>query len=456
MKRTKVLLSIVLFIFLTIIVPSQAFARLGWVFVQVPGGTSFQKIDMLSSTEGWAIGGYHGQETYYYNGLEWVSKEMLDNTLCCIRMLSSTDGWIGGWYHFYRWNGLHWNEIQPVGAPFSEFFISSIDMLNPSIGWAVGVDYTSQYDQKGVVFRWNGFAWDFFGTLLNGGQLTDVFMLSENDGWAVGWNGRIFHWNGTSWNEVFSPTSAYLSSVHMLSASDGWAVGWDGSKGVTLHWNGVQWTAVSVPPESERLRAVFMVGSNDVWAADFYGKVIIHWDGAEWTVNTQAPYELNDLDFLNASDGWVTGTYGLGHWTQVDETPPQIKNFIQYPLPHNVTDHDSVQVNVTVTDESGVATVLLCCIRSDSSVWSNTSMHVVGTDLYSGTIPACPRGITLTYVIRAQDNLGNSVSTTELGYTFSYTIIPEFPSFTILLLLMTAISLVVMGYSRKHRFLSAR
>jgi hypothetical protein len=453
MKKGTILFSALFSIFFLMGVLSPAFSRLGWVFVMPTSqGNSFRAIDMVSHTEGWAVG--TDTKTYYYNGLDWEEKEGLGKVLYCITMLSSTEGWIGGDRGFWRWNGLHWSSVTPVGVPFSNFFITSIAMLNPSYGWAVGVQQSTEYkSEKGVVFRWNGFVWDFFGTILYEGypleSSLDVSVLSEDNAWAVGWNGKAFNWNGTSWNEVFTPTSARLRSVYMLSADDGWAVGEYAGKGVSIHWNGTQWTPIVVPSNSESLRSVFMVASNDVWAVDFEAHAIIHWDGTNWTINTQTIYELYDVDFLDASDGWVSSYRDFGHWTEIDETPPEIANIVQYPLPYNVRDGETVRINVTVTDESGVKSVLLSCIRSDSSVWSNTSMNEIGTNLYSGTIAGCPKGTTVTYLIEAQDDLGNSISTTALGYTLTYTVIPEFASITLVLLFMAVVSLVVIGYRKK-------
>ena len=53
------------------------------------------------------------------------------------------------------------------------------------------------------------------------------------DGWAVGSDGCIIRWDGTSWNNVTSPTTAWLNSVDMISSTDGWIVGADGN---IYHW----------------------------------------------------------------------------------------------------------------------------------------------------------------------------------------------------------------------------
>ena len=69
-------------------------------------------------------------------------------------------------------------------------------------------------------------------------SLHDVFMVGADDGWAVGIDGLIIHWDGTEWSNVTSPAGEHLTSVHMVGADDGWAVGNDGE---IIHWDGTQW-----------------------------------------------------------------------------------------------------------------------------------------------------------------------------------------------------------------------
>jgi hypothetical protein len=42
-------------------------------------------------------------------------------------------------------------------------------------------------------------------------------------------DGTIIRWDGTSWNNVTSPTGSWLLSVDFVSSTDGWIVGADGN-----------------------------------------------------------------------------------------------------------------------------------------------------------------------------------------------------------------------------------
>jgi photosystem II stability/assembly factor-like uncharacterized protein len=68
--------------------------------------------------------------------------------------------------------------------------------------------------------------------------------VSPTDGWIVGTNGTILHWDGVNWQTVSNPASVRLNSVAMVSANDGWITG---ELGVILHWDGVAWTTFASP-----------------------------------------------------------------------------------------------------------------------------------------------------------------------------------------------------------------
>jgi photosystem II stability/assembly factor-like uncharacterized protein len=159
--------------------------------------------------------------------------------------------------------------------------------------------------------------------------LNGVDMVSATDGWVVGGNGTMLHWDGTRWQPVASPTTLSLNSVDMVSASDGWAVGGNGySQGVILRWNGEVWQEAPTPANA-CLQSVAMVSQDDGWAAGFrsasYGlghNYILHWDGASWQVHDSAfEYGLKpmSISMSGADYGWIA-TYDfydvpmLRHW----------------------------------------------------------------------------------------------------------------------------------------------
>src|SRR5206468_3938464 len=77
------------------------------------------------------------------------------------------------------------------------------------------------------------------------GTLNDVWVVSDNDVWAVGISGTIIHFDGTRWTRAGTgtcpyspPTNQDLKVVQMLSSTEGYAGGGGTggtSSGVLLH-----------------------------------------------------------------------------------------------------------------------------------------------------------------------------------------------------------------------------
>jgi len=156
--------------------------------------------------------------------------------------------------------------------------------------------------------------------------LTDVYMLSSSDGWAVGTGGKILHWNGATWSVVSSPTGETLNSVFMISSTDGWIVGHDGT---ILHWDGTTWNDVSIPP-SFTLWDVFMLSNNNGWAVGAAG-IIIKWDGTSWSpITSPTTSALYSVFMISPTDGWAVGEGEIIHWGGSSWSP------VDDPLTENV------------------------------------------------------------------------------------------------------------------------
>jgi hypothetical protein len=86
-------------------------------------------------------------------------------------------------------------------------------------------------------------------TILNAGLpeagdedgLESIHGFSEDDLYAVGWEGQIWHYNGKKWRPVDSPTNVLLNSV--VCAGDGYVYAC-GLAGILLRGKGTQWKAI--------------------------------------------------------------------------------------------------------------------------------------------------------------------------------------------------------------------
>ncbi|MEM3705654.1 MAG: hypothetical protein QXX59_07000 [Candidatus Bathyarchaeia archaeon] len=161
-----------------------------------------------------------------------------------------------------------------------------------------------------------------------------------------------------------------------------------------------------------------------------------------------------------SGDGMITAVAGPGYdslyvfQTVVDITPPSIENVYQQPANDSVYPEDDVIVYAEVTDDlSGVKQVILNYTYTNSTgTWNETAiMEKFEGNLYSGTIRALPFCTNVTYVIIAEDNFNNIITTAEMGQEYKYHVIPEF-STQLILPLFTAATILAAAISKKKLF----
>jgi len=134
------------------------------------------------------------------------------------------------------------------------------------------------------------------------------------------------------------------------------------------------------------------------------------------------------------------------------------ENVFQLPANDSVYPSDNVIVYANITDENGVKQATLNFTYTNSSgTWTgNVTMQELEENFYNGTIPHLPYSTNVTYIIIAEDNLNNIITTEEMGYSYKYHVIPEFPSLLILPLFTLATLLAVIVHKRKQTLVPDR
>ena len=289
------------------------------VWTQVPGHTTstLHGVAMLSSTNGWAVGGipqitgHPSQDSIirHWNGAAWESKNSpIPNPLYAVSMHSATLGFAVGVYgRVLLWNGTSWANVT---VPIVNC-LQGVTMVSATEVWAVGCNGKTLHGTTNA----SSTTWTIVSAADSNEFLYAVYALSPTDVWTVGSHGVIRRWNGSAWTTVASPVTSTLTSIHMLSATDGWITGYDG---VILHWDGAAWTQVA-SPVTVSLYALSMVSATDGWAVGgagtYYlggdGGTILHWDGTSWTeVTSPVTNMLFSVHMLSASEGWAVGSGG--------------------------------------------------------------------------------------------------------------------------------------------------
>ena len=96
-------------------------------------------------------------------------------------------------------------------------------------------------------------------------NLNGVAMVGSSDGWAVGNEGTIQHYDGSSWNLIASGTTSDLYGVSFgppasPNPNAGFAVGGSGGIAMALYWSGVSWFPIVnglSGPAAQKLSSVF-------------------------------------------------------------------------------------------------------------------------------------------------------------------------------------------------------
>jgi hypothetical protein len=132
-----------------------------------------------------------------------------------------------------------------------------------------------------------------------------------------------------------------------------------------------------------------------------------------------------------------------------DETPPDIHEVYQEPTSDMVYPEDMVDVYANVTDDdSGVKQVILN-YTTNNGTWFTADMINLSGSIYNATIPAFPLDTDVTYIVMAEDNANNTITTEELGWTYQYNVIPEIAYAATLVIFVVMITLAAVFARRK-------
>jgi photosystem II stability/assembly factor-like uncharacterized protein len=142
-------------------------------------------------------------------------------------------------------------------------------------------------------------------------DLEDVFFINQQEGWAVGRQGKIIHTTnaGATWTQQNSGTTSDLNKVHMVGANFGLAVGDDGA---AVRYNGTSWSATS-SGTSQDLYSVFFIDANTGWIGGDWAIIKKTTNGgtsfsAESTSSMSNTF--SDIHMFSATDGWAVGSTG--------------------------------------------------------------------------------------------------------------------------------------------------
>jgi hypothetical protein len=276
-----------------------------------PSSYVLNSVFMVNSNEGWAVG--------CTGGVSQCSPDAHESR--------TGTGGSGIILHYTVTGGVgSWTIFPAPTTPTPLPPLNSVFMLGANEGWAVGDNATVlHYTVTGGIGTWNVVTVNGIphtaALPAHAANLTSVFMLSPTSGWAVGGIGVggspagpvIIYWDGTHWTPISTPTipggpigfPPTLSSIYCTGPQDCWSVG-------------TSVPADGGPPTNQIIATIF------------------HWDGVAWTHITLAPSLLglclpscfnppwlNSVYMITPTNGWIVGSSPIViHPPQVPPTVP--------------------------------------------------------------------------------------------------------------------------------------
>ncbi|HYP39271.1 MAG TPA: hypothetical protein VEX13_02840 [Chloroflexia bacterium] len=270
-----------------------------WEPQHMPGGRP-RDVDMLTSDDGWIVGDTFSpngiaQYILHYDGTAWSTVEGIPSdgqgyVLTAIDMVSPTDGWAVGANTILHYTSGSagggrgkWESVKPNTD--EQYTLYDIKMVSAEEGWATG--------WGGIIMHYIDGAW----TKVESGVQDTMFSLavvSPTDIWAVGDNAHATHYDGQAWRahnldpDAFIWSKFNLRGVAFTSSDDGWAV--DTGDGTFFRYSNGTWTRLEGDLTPQRvnkrgpitgLNSISMLSTEEGWAVGQNGS-ILHFTGGQW------------------------------------------------------------------------------------------------------------------------------------------------------------------------------
>jgi len=166
---------------------------------------------------------------------------------------------------------------------------------------------------NGTILRYNGTSWSPMSSTVSA-FLAGVYAPDANNAFVVGGNGTILRFNGTSWSTMQSPTNVLLYGVWGTGVNDVYAVG---ENGVILRYNGTAWSAMTVST-TQTFRGIS--GSGSTAAAVGYASTIAIGSGTTAAANP-VDFSIPRRIPVSASQPGVPGQSPIGIGAESVKTP---------------------------------------------------------------------------------------------------------------------------------------
>ena len=186
---------------------------------------------------------------------------------------------------------------------------ASADLRAGSAGeaWAIG--------RNGELFLWDGSTWTQLATSPTNEKLKAVTCPTTTECWAVGKNGTILHYAGGTWTATVLNSDEDYEDIDCAPNNPNYCyvVGKDGG-GVIRAWNGTSWSAPTTT--ADELKTV-SCPSTTCYAAGEGGQPPLVFNGSTWVVDgtSNVSEEIKDIYCFSSTGCWGVGKRNGSNYT---------------------------------------------------------------------------------------------------------------------------------------------
>ncbi len=231
--------------------------------------------------------------------------------------------------------------------------LQAVAMTSPQDGWLIAQNPIPKHDRYNtfisgsVLLRYHDGQWRIASQTIPH-DLWALTLRTSSDGWAVGSDGAIIHWNGAQWSQTPLPidprlSGPYFDAIAAPSATEAWAAGLDAAM---YRWDGSSWRAVDLlaqlamyaPPLVDarlltlNITGLAMTAPGQGWAVgsgqssdgQTMGE-ILQCSNGQWRIAQTLPGVVPAAVALHTQDdGWIVGDNGAilrlqgGQWRRQD------------------------------------------------------------------------------------------------------------------------------------------
>jgi hypothetical protein len=284
-----------------------------------PSGNPMSAIFATAPDNLWIIG--ETGTVLQWNGATWKSHVLptppfrASMNVYMISGRSPTDMWVAGGNLVYHFDGTAWTLVEYI-APLVDQIYGSLWESPDGTVW-VGMDYSVLKHGTAAGLQ----QVDFAPTQT---EFTGIFGANANDVWITGSPGRMFHYDGSTFTEVTSPSIKIGGSITGASATDLWIGGYDGA---LAHYDGGAWNLVDAGLDTGwYVKGIAPLATNDVWIFaqknSNQGRMF-HWNGSALASTDISTTVI--LDQFTIVDGrwWIVGDHGAVY-TAASSTAPLV------------------------------------------------------------------------------------------------------------------------------------